>query len=426
VPVELPERAVLVADELMPSELAAVPVGRLAGLCTARGGATSHVAILAAGMGVPAVVAIGDAALRVPDGAPMIIDGNRGQVRVFPAVTTREAAYRAITGRTVRRRAELATAHEPARTSDGVEIAVYANLGQVGDAAAAIARGAEGCGLLRTEFLFLDRRTTPSEHEQAVCYQDIANALAGRPLVIRTLDAGGDKPLPYLPQVSEENPALGVRGVRLVMRHPELLRAQLRAILRVTPIGACRIMVPMIASLAELRAVRAVLDEERRALGVTAQIPLGAMIEVPAAALLADSLAREADFFSIGTNDLSQYALAMDRGNRDLAAGLDALHPGVLRLVASTVAGAKTRDRPVSVCGGAAGDPYAVPIFLGLGVRTLSVAPAAVPEIKAWVRTLTMARCADVAAAAVGLDSSEAVRALVASTWPGLTADHDS
>jgi len=426
VPAELPAGAVLVADELLPSELASVATGRLAGLCTAGGGTTSHVAILAAGMGIPAVVAIGDAVLRVPDGAPIIVDGDRGKVAVFPAAATREQAQREIAARAARRQAELAAANDQAQTTDGTEIAVYANLGSAGDAALAFERGAEGCGLLRSEFLFLDRQTAPSEDEQAARYQQIAAALHGRPLVIRTLDAGGDKPLPYLAQPAEDNPALGVRGVRLSLAHPELLRAQLRAILRVRPLGACRIMVPMIASLGELRAVRAVLDEERRALGIAAPVALGAMIEVPAAALTAAALAKDADFFSIGTNDLTQYALAMDRGNRDFAAALDALHPGVLRLVASTVAGARVHARPVSVCGGAAGDPAAVPILLGLGVRTLSVAPAAVPQIKALVRTLTLARCAEVAAAALDLDSSDAVRALVAKTWPGVLAHHDS
>ena len=420
-PAELPANAVLIADELLPSELAAVPAGRLAGLCMARGGPTSHAAILAAGLGVPAVVALGDAALRIPDGAPVVVDGDRGRVRVFPAAATREAIERAIAGRTARRRAALAAAHQPARTTDGAEIAVQANLGAPGDAAAAIAAGADGCGLLRTEFLFLGRPDAPGEDEQAACYQAIADGLAGRPLVIRTLDAGGDKPLGYLPAAREDNPALGVRGVRLALRHPEILRAQLRAILRVRPAGACRIMVPMIASLAELRAVRAMLDAERAALGA-APVPLGAMIEVPAAALTAGALAREAEFFSIGTNDLAQYALAIDRGNRDLAAGLDPLHPGVLRLVASTATAARPQRRPVSVCGGAAADPCAVPILLGLGVRTLSVAPAAVPEIKAVVRTLSLMRCADVAAAALDLDGGEDVRALVVTTWPGLAA----
>jgi multiphosphoryl transfer protein len=425
VPAELPEGAVLVADELLPSELAAVPAGRLAGLCTARGGPTSHVAILAAGMGVPAVVALGDAALRIPDGAPIIVDGDRGRVRVFPTAATYDAALRAIADRTVRRRAELIAAHHTARTTDGTELAVHANLGQVGDAATAVDCGAEGCGLLRTELLFFDRQRAPDEDEQAARYQEIADALQGRPLVIRTLDAGGDKPLAYLPQDHEDNPALGVRGVRLALRHPALLRTQLRAILRVAPAGVCRIMVPMIAAVAELRAVRAMLEAERRALGVETAVQLGAMIEVPAAAILADQLAGEADFFSIGTNDLAQYALAMDRGNRDVAAGLDSLHPGVLRLVASTVTGARTRSLPVSVCGGAAADPCAVPIFVGLGIRTLSVAPAVVPQIKAVLRTLSISRCTELATQALALDSGAAVRALVATTWPGLATHHD-
>ena len=426
VPAELPDGAVLVAGELSPSELAAVPAGRLAGLCIARGGATSHVAILAAGIGVPAVVALGDAALRVPDGAPIVVDGDRGTVHVFPAPATRDAAERAIAGRAARGRSERAAAHQRACTEDGIEIAVLANLGQAGttgEAAAALELGADGCGLLRTELLFMDRRSAPGEDEQAARYQQIADALQGRPLVIRLLDAGADKPLPYLPMPREDNPALGVRGVRLLLHHPALLRTQLRAILRVRPVGACRIMVPMIASLAELRAVRAVLDDARRAIGVAAPVALGAMIEVPVAALMADQLAGDAEFFSIGTNDLAQYALAIDRGNAGVAAP-GSLDPGVLRLVASAVRGASTRSRPVSVCGGAAADPCAVPILLGLGIRTLSVAPAAVPGIKALIRTLSAARCSEIAAAALAQGGADAVRALVVNTWPGLAA-HD-
>jgi multiphosphoryl transfer protein len=424
VPAELPDGAVVVADELLPSELAAVPAGRIAGLCIARGGATSHVAILAAGLGVPAVVALGDAALRVPDGAPVIVDGDRGRVRVFPAAATREAAARAIAGRTAQRGAARAAAHQPAVTADGAEIAVHANLGAPGDADAARDAGADGCGLLRTEFLFLGRPDAPGEDEQAACYQAIADRLHGRPLVIRTLDAGGDKPLGYLAQLREDNPALGLRGVRLALRHPEILRTQLRAVLRVRPAGVCRIMVPMIATLAELRAVRAMLDAERAAMAAP-PIALGAMIEVPAAALAARALAREAEFFSIGTNDLAQYALAIDRGNPAISAGLDPLHPGVLRLIASTASGAHPQRRPVAVCGGAAADPRAVPILLGLGVRALSVAPAAVPEIKALVRTLSLARCTEIATAALELDGSDEVRALVVNTWPGLAAHPD-
>jgi phosphocarrier protein FPr len=345
----------LIADELLPSDLAAVPSGRLAALCMARGGPTSHAAILAAGMGIPAVVAMGDAILRVPSGAPLIVDGSRGEAHVFPPATARDATARVLATRAARREVSLAAAHEDCRTADGVRIEVFANLGRPGDAAASVIQGAEGCGLLRTEFLFLERATAPGEDEQLAQYQEIANALGGRPLIIRTLDAGGDKPLAYLPLPREENPALGLRGVRVSLRHPGLLRTQIRAILRVKPAGICRILVPMITSPAELRAVREVVEEERRALGITGTVELGAMIEVPVAAVQADLLAAEAGFLSIGTNDLTQYALAMDRGNPGVAAQLDSLNPGVLRMVAQVVAGARLHGRQVSVCEEGAG-----------------------------------------------------------------------
>ncbi|PTL76358.1 phosphoenolpyruvate--protein phosphotransferase [Vitiosangium sp. GDMCC 1.1324] len=420
VPAELPRDSILIADELLPSDLAAVPPDRLAALCTGRGGPTSHVAILAAGMGIPAVVAVGDAALRVPDGAPMIVDGDRGEARAFPPNETLEATVQAIAARTARREANLAHAHEGCRTSDGVRIEVFANVGRPGDAVAASAKGAEGCGLLRTEFLFLERVTAPSEAEQTAQYQEIADALKGHPVVIRTLDVGGDKPLAYLPLPKEENPVLGLRGVRVSLRHPELLRAQLRAILRVKPVGVCRILVPMITSASEMRAVREVIEEERKALGITEPVSVGAMIEVPVAAVLADRLAAEADFLSIGTNDLTQYALAMDRGNPHVAAQLDGLHPGVLRLVAQAVEGARKHGRPVAVCGGIASDPRAAPLLIGLGVTELSATPAVVPDLKAFIRTLTFPHCVEVAQKALQFESGDEVRALVTSTWPGL------
>jgi phosphocarrier protein FPr len=420
VPAQLPRDAILVADELLPSDLAAVPADRLAALCTARGGPTSHVAILAAGMGIPAVVAVGDAALRVPDGAPMIVDGDRGEARVFPPNETLEATVHAIAARTARREANLAHAHEGCRTADGVRIEVFANVGRPGDAASANAKGAEGCGLLRTEFLFLERVTAPSEAEQAAQYQEIADAMRGHPVVIRTLDVGGDKPLAYLPLPKEENPVLGLRGVRVSLRYPELMRAQLRAILRVKPVGVCRILVPMVTSASEMRAVRDMIEDEREALGITEPISVGAMIEVPVAAVLADRLAAEADFLSIGTNDLTQYALAMDRGNPHVAAQLDGLHPGVLRLVSQAVEGARKHGRPVAVCGGIASDPRAAPLLIGLGVTELSATPAVVPDLKAFIRTLTLPQCVEVARTALRFESGDEVRALVTSTWPGL------
>ncbi|OJH37459.1 phosphoenolpyruvate--protein phosphotransferase [Cystobacter ferrugineus] len=420
VPTELPSNAILVADELLPSDLAEVPAGRLAAICTAKGGPTSHVAILAAGLGIPAVVAAGDAALRVPTGATLIVNGDRAEVQVNPSAAQQEATLRALAERATRREAYLAKAHEGCHTLDGARIEVFANLGRPGDAAAAASQGAEGCGLLRSEFLFLERTTAPSESEQTAQYQTIATALGGRPLVIRTLDVGGDKPLAYMPLPREENPVLGLRGVRVSLRYPEMLRTQLRAILRVKPEGVCRVLVPMITSAHELRAVRVMLEEERQALGVTTPVQLGAMIEVPVAAVLSERLAAEADFLSIGTNDLTQYGLAMDRGNPHVAAQLDGLHPGVLRLVAQTVEGARKHSRPVAVCGGIASDARAAPLLIGLGVTELSVAPSVIPSHKALIRTLSLAACADVARKALELESGDEVRALVTNTWPGL------
>ena len=420
VPTDLPPNAILVADELLPSDLAAVPAGRLAALCTAHGGPTSHVAILAAGLGIPAVVAAGEGALRVPHGATLIVDGERGEVHVHPSAALQEATLRSLAERATRREAHLAKAHEGCHTVDGTRIEVFANLGRPGDAVSAAAHGAEGCGLLRSEFLFLERATEPSEAEQTAQYQQIAESLEGRPLVIRTLDVGGDKPLAYMPLPREENPVLGLRGVRVSLRHPEMLRTQLRAILRVKPEGVCRVLVPMITSAHELRAVRVMLDEERRALGVSTPVALGAMIEVPVAAMLSDRLAEEADFLSIGTNDLTQYGLAMDRGNPHVAAQLDGLHPGLLRLVARTVEGARKHERPVAVCGGIASDSRAAPLLIGLGVNELSVSPAVIPGLKAFIRTLSMSQCVEVARQALELESGDEVRALVMSAWPGL------
>jgi phosphocarrier protein FPr/phosphocarrier protein len=297
-------------------------------------------------------------------------------------------------------------------TSDGVRIEAFANCGSVVDATAAAEAGAEGCGLLRTEFLFLDRTAPPDVEEQARAYQEIANALAPHPVIVRLLDVGGDKPAPYLPFPAEENPALGLRGIRVSLANPMLLDDQLRAILKVTPAGRCRIMAPMIASLDELLAVRTALDRARAEAGYEAEVQLGIMIETPAAAITADLLAAEADFFSIGTNDLTQYALAIDRGNAALAAQVDGLHPAVLRLIDQTCQGAARHQTPVGVCGALAGDPLAVPILIGLGVTELSVAPGLIPTLKANVMALDSAQCRALAQSALDCHSPAQVRAL--------------
>jgi multiphosphoryl transfer protein len=411
---DFPAGGILVSDEVLPSELTAVPDGRLAGVCMGAGGATSHAVILAATMGIPCIVAAGPETARVPDGATVIVDGAAGEIRVFPAVERQAAVRQAVAERAQRREANRRAASTDCRLADGTRIEVFANVGKIDDARKARDEGAEGCGLLRTEFLFLGRGEAPSEDEQFRQYQAIADALDGRPVIIRTLDAGGDKPLAYFHIPQEENPALGVRGVRATLKEPWLLRTQIRAILRVRPYGVCKIMVPMIAAPEELRAVRAMIEEERAALGRAEPIEMGAMIEVPAAALTADLLGETAAFFSIGTNDLTQYTLAMDRGNPALASGIDTLHPGVLRLIRQVTLGAAKHGRPVAVCGGSASDPVAATILVGLGVTELSCAPAAIPEVKALMRTLTLAKCQELAEAALKAENAQAVRRLVA------------
>ncbi|WP_296171909.1 phosphoenolpyruvate--protein phosphotransferase [uncultured Brevundimonas sp.] len=409
-PVVLGAGSVILADDLLPSQLIALDAVKVAGLCTARGGPTSHVAILAAAMGVPALVAVGPGLDRVEDGALVVLDADGRRLVASPSAARQARAQSAAAARDRRRAEARALAAEDCRTADGVRIEVFANLGDVAEAAPAVAGGAEGCGLLRTEFLFLERQSAPTEDEQLAQYQAIADALDGRPLVIRTLDAGGDKPLPYLPMPHEDNPALGLRGVRTGLHRPDLLLTQLRAVCRVRSSGTVAVMLPMIASASEVRQVRALLDIAASETDSAAPL-LGVMIETPAAAMTADLLAPHIDFVSVGTNDLTQYALAMDRQNAHLAAQLDSLHPAVLRLIAQTAAGAAD-TRWIGVCGGLASDVLAAPILIGLGVTELSATPSMVAEIKALLRGLTLANCRQLAGEALTLDSVEAVRAL--------------
>jgi phosphoenolpyruvate-protein phosphotransferase len=409
----LPERAILIAEDLKPSQLVSLDATRLAGICLAAGGPTSHVAILAAAMGIPALVALGPSVLDIAEGAWLVLDAEQGNLATAPDQTALAAAEQTLAARQQRKQAERAAAHADCRTADGIRIELFANLGSLAEAQVAVAHGAEGCGLLRTEFLFLEREAPPDEEEQLQQYQGIATTLAGRPLVIRTLDIGGDKPIAYLPMPVEPNPALGLRGVRTSLWRPDLLRVQLRAILRVQPAGQCRILLPMITDTAEIRAVRRMIDEVRRELRHTGSIAVGAMIETPAAALLAERVANEVEFLSIGTNDLTQYTLAMDRGHSELAHRIDGLHPAVLRLISATVTAAEKHSRFVAVCGGLASEPAAVPVLLGLGVHELSVVPTLVPQLKSLIRTLTLDACRSLAQRAVALDTAEAVRALV-------------
>ena len=409
---EIPAGVILLADDLLPSQLMGLDASQVAGLCTARGGPTSHVAILAAAMNLPAMVAVGAGVAAIPDGAPLILDADAGRLEIAPDASQLQAARSALEGRIARRAAARAGAHEDCRTADGVRIEVLANLASQAGADAAVLAGAEGCGLLRTEFLFMERDQPPDEDEQLACYQAITDALGARPITIRTLDVGGDKPVGYLAIPAEDNPALGLRGVRTSLWRPDILKTQLRALFRVGEAANLKIMVPMIASLAELTAVKAMIAEVRAELGVVRPIPIGVMVETPAAAVTCDLICAEAEFISLGTNDLAQYALAMDRANPLLAAEVDGLHPAVLRLIAQSADGARAKGRPVSVCGGLASDLTAAPILIGLGVTSLSASPAIIPELKALIRTLTISECRALSSDALMQISAGAVRAL--------------
>lgn len=410
----LPENAIVLANELLPSQLLSLDASRLSGLCMAEGGATSHLAILAASMGVPMLVAAGASVLAIKQGTALVLDAESGFVHVDPPAVELARIRQLLAARVHIRAADDAAAQLPASTVDGTLIHVYCNLGAAAEAQPAVSRGAEGCGLLRTEFLFLDREHEPDQEEQLDVYQSIAHSLAGRPLTIRTLDAGGDKPIAYLPMPREENPALGLRGLRTGLAYPELLGRQLRAIVRVKPPGQVRVLLPMVTDLDEVLNVRSQLAVIARECG--SQVPaLGIMIETPAAALLAEQLAGEVEFLSIGSNDLAQYTLAMDRLHPTLAARLDGLHPAVLRLIERAAQAGNARQIEVGVCGELASDPEAIPLLLGLGVRELSVVPAMIPRIKSLVRTLTLSACVQLAQEALSLQSAAAVRERVRS-----------
>jgi phosphocarrier protein FPr len=407
-----PERSVLIAEDLAASDAATMQTGTVVGFATVRGGATSHVAILARSLGIPAVAGIEPRALEVPNGTPVILDGAKGSLRLSPPAAEVEMILERQARLKVQREDDMAHTLEPAITKDGHRVLVFANIDGLKHAQQVGSLGGEGVGLLRSEFLFMDRSSAPSEDEQAHCYAAILKSLGSEhPIVIRTVDVGGDKPLPYLPIPREDNPFLGERGIRVGLDRPEVLRTQLRAILRVSSAGQVAVMFPMIATMQELRDAKAMLAEEAKALGVE-PIKCGIMVEVPSVPMMIDGFAHEADFFSIGTNDLTQYTLAMDRGHPKLAPKIDALNPAVLRLIAHTIHGAHAHRRPVGICGGIAGDPQAVPILLGLDIDELSVSLPAIPTVKAQIRRLSLASCRELAQRALDCWSVEEVRTL--------------
>lgn len=411
-----PRGSILIADTLSPSEAAQLDRTQVLGLCTTTGGPTGHVAILARSLGIPAIVGIDATALDLPAGTVVVLDGSTGILQGQPTPADLAAARKRLAQQQAQRVREQAAAQKPAVTADGFAMEVSANIRSAQEAREAVAAGAEGIGLLRSEFLFLNRESPPTEDEQATEYGAVAKILGpGRKLVVRTLDVGGDKPLGYLPLPHEANPFLGLRGLRVSLERPDLFRTQLRAILRAVPLGDLHIMFPMVATLEELRAAKAILAEEVQSLGRSAK--LGVMIEVPSAALIAEALAPEIDFFSIGTNDLTQYCMAMDRGHPQLARQADALHPSVLKLIGFTVEAAHRHGKWVGVCGGLASEVLALPALLGLGVDELSVSVPVIGAVKARLAHLHKAQCQALALELLQLSTAGEVRERLAA-WP--------
>lgn len=407
----IPDNAILIAENLTPSETVQIDRSKVVGFCTTTGGATSHVAILARSLGLPALAGADPAVLQLADGLEVVLDGESGELRRNPTAEQKKEVTRLQNENLERRQAALQLSHQPAITRDGIRIEVAANIGNAEDAKQAVELGGDGVGLLRSEFLFLERDDAPSEDEQFRVYQEIADILGERPLVIRTLDVGGDKPLRYLPMPAEENPFLGVRGIRIGLVRPEILRTQVRAILRVKSKAKMHIMFPMISTLEELMQAKAVVEEERKALNA-APVSVGIMVEVPSTALMADVFAKEVDFFSIGTNDLTQYTLAMDRGHKDLAKQVDAMHPSVLKLIEMTAQAGLRHGKWVGVCGGLASDLNAVSILLGLGVRELSVSLPSIPLVKSKVRESAVNEAEELAKQVLVLKNGAEVREL--------------
>lgn len=411
-----PEPAILVATDLRPSDVARLPAGRVLGIITAEGGVTGHGAILARSLGIPAVTGVGAAALTIADGQVVGLDGGAGHVWLAPDAQTIEQLRQRRERWLAERSESRKRAQAPARLRSGETIEVAANINLPGELETALLNGAEGVGLFRTEFLYFEREAPPSEEEQLEIYRDAARRLDGRPLVIRTLDVGGDKPLPYLRQPHEPNPFLGQRGLRYCLDHPGLFRPQMRAILRAAADYPVRVMFPMVSRWEELVMVDALIDEicaelQAEGLPFDEDLQRGVMIETPSAALIADHLARLVDFFSIGTNDLAQYIMAADRDNAAVAGLVSAYQPAVLRAIRESVEAGRAAGIKVSLCGEMAGDPRATALLIGLGIDALSMSPAAIPLVKERIRRLDMAEAKRIAALALEMSSAEEIEA---------------
>ena len=406
--------SVIIAEDLTPSDTIQFDKDKILGICIAKGGPTSHTAILARSLGVPAVVSAGFDIEDIERGVLTVVDGDEGTMIMGPALAVLESARQKQAAWQKARSEQLTSAHQPAVTLDGHRVEVAANIGGVDDARKAIEMGAEGVGLFRTEFLYLDRTELLDIEEQVAIYQGVVKVMDGRPLVVRTLDIGGDKSVPYLGLAEEPNPFLGWRGIRMVRERPDILANQFEALLRAGVGGDIRIMLPMVSGPGEVKRAKEILDEtvaSLKAQGVSMpeKLQFGIMIEVPSAALLAHHLAPLVDFFSIGTNDLTQYTLAVDRTNERVTNLASPYNPAVLQLIARTIEAAHAHGKWVGMCGELAGDVLAVPVLLGMGLDEFSMAASSIPSVKEEIRRWSMARAKEVAQEVLGMAGSTEV-----------------
>jgi phosphotransferase system enzyme I (PtsI) len=420
---ELKTPSIITAQDLTPSDTVLLNKDFVLGFCTEEGGSTSHTAILARGLGIPAVVGAGNELKEIKTGDSLVIDGDAGEIIIRPD----KKALKGFKDRQekflkVQKEAE-AISHQPAITIDGHQVEVVANIGSVDDVQPALLSGAEGVGLLRSEFLYLERSNLPTEEEQYQSYKTIADAFGDQPVILRSLDVGGDKDIPYIEMPPETNPFLGVRAIRLCLTRPEIFKPQLRAALRAGYGNNLKLMFPMVGTVDDVLETKKVLDECRQELRdegqqIAEKMDIGIMIEIPSAAIVADQLAEVVDFFSIGTNDLSQYTLAADRTNAQVAEIASGFQPAVFRLIKGVIDAAHAKGKWVGLCGEMAGELLAIPILLGLGLDEFSMNPPAIPFAKRLIRSISMEHARNVAEKALNLSSDAEIRAYIQEVVP--------